>query len=99
MVAPPSWSALVERGCRDCRSSLDVPSGVDATSGARPGAAIRPDVTVTLALPKTGLRAIDGKLLVADIGIPHRVYGLAGLAVGSPFSGEGWRVILERPPT
>ena len=37
--------------------SLDVPSGLDATTGATPGVAIEPARTVTLALPKTGLVA------------------------------------------
>ncbi len=34
--------------------SLDVPSGVDATTGATPGKHVRAGVTMTLALPKTG---------------------------------------------
>jgi NAD(P)H-hydrate epimerase len=51
--------------------SLDVPSGVDATTGATPGAAIQPRWTLTLALPKTGLRPENaGQLVLADIGIP-----------------------------
>ena len=37
--------------------SLDVPSGLDASTGATPGVAIEPTRTVTLALPKTGLAA------------------------------------------
>lgn len=35
--------------------SLDVPSGVDATTGERAGVAVEADHVVTLALPKTGL--------------------------------------------
>jgi NAD(P)H-hydrate epimerase len=66
--------------------ALDIPSGLDATSGAAPGASITARVTVTLALPKTGLgveRA--GELLLADIGIPEGVYVRAGLAYRTPF--------------
>lgn len=52
--------------------ALDVPSGVDATSGEAPGGCVRADITVTLALPKSGLIDNDnaGRLLVADIAIP-----------------------------
>ncbi|MFC6942791.1 NAD(P)H-hydrate epimerase [Salinirubellus sp. GCM10025818] len=34
--------------------SLDVPSGIDATTGKPLGEAVAPDRTVTRALPKTG---------------------------------------------
>jgi NAD(P)H-hydrate epimerase len=54
--------------------SLDVPSGLDATTGKMPGLAVRPDRTLTLALPKTGLVSIPGELYVADIGIPPELY-------------------------
>ncbi len=55
--------------------SLDVPSGIDATSGASAGAFIRSDRTMTLALPKTGLLPEKtGELWLADIGIPAIVY-------------------------
>ncbi len=55
--------------------AIDVPSGVDATSGAAPGSAVRATLTVTLALAKTGLflhpgRAHVGRLRGAAIGIP-----------------------------
>ena len=59
--------------------SLDVPSGVDASTGAVPGAAISAAATLTLALPKTGLFSGDapsyvGDLYVADIGVPASLY-------------------------
>lgn len=52
--------------------ALDVPSGVDATTGEAPGGCVKADITVTLALPKSGLIDNDnaGRLLVADIAIP-----------------------------
>lgn len=50
--------------------SLDVPSGLDATTGARTGPAVDPDRLVTLALPKTGLAAVEADLFLADIAIP-----------------------------
>jgi NAD(P)H-hydrate epimerase len=55
--------------------SLDNPSGVDVTSGEVEGAAVEADATMTLCLPKTGLRnhANVGALLVADISVPRSV--------------------------
>ena len=79
--------------------SLDVPSGVDATTGEAAGAYVRPDRTMTLALPKTGLaEAETGKLVLADIGIPAGVYARAGIGYRTPF-GSGYRVGLERVET
>jgi NAD(P)H-hydrate epimerase len=67
--------------------SLDLPSGVDATTGDRPGAAIEPTCTLTLALPKLGLKTVRGDLLLADIGIPPQLYAAIGLDV-EPFPGR-----------
>ncbi len=52
--------------------ALDVPSGIDATSGEARGASVHADITVTLALPKSGLidNNATGRLFVADIAIP-----------------------------
>mgnify|MGYP001975554896 CR=1 FL=1 len=55
--------------------SVDIPSGIDATTGEIQGAAIRANETLTLGLPKTGLlkpKAIDyvGRIHVArEIGL------------------------------
>jgi NAD(P)H-hydrate epimerase len=67
--------------------SLDLPSGVDATSGDTPGVHVRADRTLTLALPKTGLVAsAAGSLLLADLGIPLATYRKAGVTLdSSPF--------------
>lgn len=53
--------------------ALDTPSGLDVTSGKGPGTVVRADVTMTLALPKVGLRNAPevGELLLADISVPH----------------------------
>lgn len=53
--------------------SLDVPSGLDPTTGKCYNPSIDPDYTVTLALPKTGLRKLKNVYL-ANIGIPNEVY-------------------------
>lgn len=56
--------------------SLDIPSGLDATTGESEGVHISPDFTVTVALPKSGMRHPDwpGRSLLADIGIPPALY-------------------------
>ncbi|MBI4185698.1 NAD(P)H-hydrate epimerase [Candidatus Berkelbacteria bacterium] len=59
--------------------ALDVPSGMDATSGKADQPVIRADVTVTLGYPKTGLvkpfsPVLVGQLLVADLGIPPQLW-------------------------
>ncbi len=75
--------------------SLDVPSGVDATTGATPGQHVRAEVTLTLALPKTGLdEDAIGELWLADIGIPEIVYRRLGLAVPAMF-GSAYRIRLS----
>ena len=64
--------------------SVDVPSGMDATTGEAHDPCIRAAVTVTLAFPKAGLLKKEslpyvGDLYVADIGIPPKVYKRFGL--------------------
>lgn len=69
--------------------SLDVPSGLDATTGNTPGEFIRPDWTITLALPKTVLLPErTGKLFLADIGIPTKVYRKLELDYVPPFGNQ-----------
>ncbi len=75
------------------RLALDVPSGVDATSGEVFDPALRATATMTLALPKKGLRAPGaaayvGELYLADIGVPPALYAgpALGLRVGPIFS-------------
>jgi NAD(P)H-hydrate epimerase len=54
--------------------AVDIPSGVNASTGEVAGAAIRADVTVTMHGPKVGLavapgRFLAGEVVVADIGL------------------------------
>ena len=72
--------------------SLDVPSGLDATTGERPGPVVEPDALLTLALPKTGLAA-DPAPVLADIGLPAAVYETLEIPYDSPF-GRRFRVPL-----
>jgi len=64
--------------------ALDLPSGLDATSGEPLAPTVEADATMTLALPKTGLltRAAGrfvGELYLADIGVPPTLYDELGL--------------------
>ncbi len=72
----PDAAALIERinGAGVPVVSVDIPSGVDASSGEVPGAAVRADVTVTMHGRKVGLvvapgRFHAGEIEVADIGL------------------------------
>jgi NAD(P)H-hydrate epimerase len=70
--------------------SLDVPSGLNATTGEAPGRVVHGDRTLTLALPKTGLASISGPTYVADIGIPPEVYQPLGLRIEPFFEDRSW---------
>lgn len=67
--------AAIEAWPRVFTVAVDVPSGLDADTGAPCGCAVRADVTVTFQYPKTGFlnpsaQPYLGRLVVADIGIP-----------------------------
>lgn len=56
--------------------AVDLPSGMDADTGAAAGGCVRANITVTLQFPKLGFNnpaaaACLGRLIVADIGIPE----------------------------
>jgi NAD(P)H-hydrate epimerase len=58
--------------------AVDIPTGINADTGAVMGTAVRADLTVTMALPKRGLvlhpgASYAGQVRVADIGIPAEV--------------------------
>ena len=58
--------------------ALDVPSGIDATTGERLGVAVQADVTATFAALKAGLfqypaRGLAGEVHLVDIGVPPAV--------------------------
>ena len=68
---------LINR-CSRLTLAVDMPTGIDATTGAVLGSAVRAHCTVTFGLPKLGLalhpgRAHAGRLIVADIGIPASI--------------------------
>ena len=72
----PDAAALIERvnGAGAPVVSVDIPSGVDASTGEVPGAAVRADATVTMHGRKVGLvvapgRFHAGEIEVAEIGL------------------------------
>jgi NAD(P)H-hydrate epimerase len=80
--------------------SLDVPTGVDATTGEVSGLAIRATTTLALDLPKQGLAANGcrdyvGALFLSDLGVPRKVYDRFDLNVRGVFD-EGGMVRLRR---
>lgn len=90
--APHGLTAAAVRCIQSLRGSagaevlaIDLPSGVDADTGAVPGEAVEADVTATLAFLKRGFlfhpgRARLGRVRVVDIGLPAEV----AIAVGLP---------------
>lgn len=67
--------------CRRPVVAVDIPSGVDASSGRILGTAVKADVTVTFGFAKVGHvlypgRELAGKLITADIGIPDEASAL-----------------------
>lgn len=69
--------------------SLDLPSGLDATTGHVGDPCVRATATLTLALPKTGLAPapeIVGELYLADISIPPVLYAELGIRVAPVFA-------------
>ena len=55
--------------------SYDLPSGMDPDTGECFEPCIQADYTMTLALPKVGLKNSDvGKLFLVNIGIPNELY-------------------------
>jgi NAD(P)H-hydrate epimerase len=70
--------------------ALDIPSGLDATSGRAATPCVRATATLTLALPKTGLLDAQeaGDLFLADISVPPDLYRRLGLSVPSLFEDD-----------
>ena len=91
--APHGPAAEMIRWANEQQASvlaLDAPSGVDTATGEVFDPAVRAAATLTLALPKKGLRSRlenVGELYLADISVPPVLYGQAlGLEVGALFA-------------
>ena len=81
--------------------AIDIPSGLDATSGAILGSVLHADLTVTLAAAKLGQMiypgvACCGELVVAEIGIPQAF--LDELAAGILLDAKEVRQLLPPRP-
>lgn len=87
-------------GCRRGDVARVAGASADAPRGSRiplfltlvlaPGPVVRPERTVTLALPKTGLEHVPGQLYLADIGIPPEVFHRLGVLFEPPFEEKSW---------
>jgi len=84
-----TYAAVIDliNGCAAPVLAVDIPSGVNASTGEVMGTAVMADLTVTMALPKLGCvfypgKAYTGGLSVVDIGIPGEVIEAAGPALG-----------------
>lgn len=88
-VGPPSGRIAEAIGLTRGRRvlSLDVPSGLDPGTGAVHEPAVAPEATMTLAAPKTGLRArrAVGRLMLADISVPPVVWARLGVLAPRSF--------------
>lgn len=96
--SPRGKTAVLIRLCNQYAQriiSLDVPSGLDSTTGEAPGDVIHPNTTVTLALPKSGLEHIEGEIYLADIGIPPEVFAPLGIYF-EPFFRDQYWIPLKR---
>jgi NAD(P)H-hydrate epimerase len=83
--------------------AVDIPTGIDADSGAVMGAAINADLTVTMALLKRGLVLYPGArhagvVRVADIGIPAEVVEREKISLGLLDRGSAWGAVSGRKP-
>src|SRR6266566_4556050 len=58
--------------------ALDLPSGMNATTGEVYDPCIKATVTLTLALPKTGFLAPSASPFLGDFSVPRRVYETFG---------------------
>jgi NAD(P)H-hydrate epimerase len=82
--------------------AVDLPSGLDGDAGHAPGACVGASLTVTLGLPKPGLRTqrgreLAGEVWVADIGIPSEAYREVGISVPAGLFAERDLVLLPGP--
>lgn len=90
---PPFGRILAELGARRTRGArivaLDLPSGVDADTGAAPGGLPGADLTLTFGAPKLGCllhpgRAMSGRIVALEIGFPPWPEGAAGAELITP---------------
>ena len=67
--------------------AVDIPSGMDATTGEARNPCVRATATVTFGFPKTGFLSIESKgltgdLYLADISLPSKLYSAYAFPAG-----------------
>ncbi len=82
--------------------AIDLPSGVDASSGAIPGVAVRATLTVTFAFPKIGLVSCPGagqagEVVTVPIGIPDEIAATASAEALLVDAAEARALLPSRP--
>jgi NAD(P)H-hydrate epimerase len=82
--------------------AVDIPSGVNGTTGVVENCAVRASITVTIGSIKSGLlctkgRELVGSLLVADIGIPQSISENSRLKTFLVEETDVHRLIPKRP--
>ncbi len=80
--------------------ALDLPSGLNADTGAADAACLAADLTITLGYPKHGLfifpgAGLAGELVIADIGIPDQLADHVSAELITP---DMARALLPRRP-
>jgi hydroxyethylthiazole kinase-like uncharacterized protein yjeF len=82
------WIEAINRSGKSV-IAVDVPSGLDATTGVAYSPSVKASATITLGLPKPGLDKIGGRVVVADIGVPLDAYAAIGVAVSADLFANG----------
>ncbi len=88
-------------GCGRPVVAIDIPTGINADTGAIMGTAVRADLTVTMALPKRGLvlepgAAHAGAVRIADIGIPSDAVNREPIGLDLLDKGFTWGMLAPR---
>ena len=84
------WIRAINESARSVLA-LDTPSGLNTTAGVPGDPCIRATATMTLALPKTGLKSQEalsyiGELYLADISVPRELYQQMGIDIPPIFN-------------
>ncbi len=81
--------------------AVDIPTGINADTGAVMGVGVNADLTVTMALPKRGLALYPGAsyaglVRIADIGIPSEAIEKEQITVSLLVREDLWGLLPER---
>jgi NAD(P)H-hydrate epimerase len=104
VVASIAEIILAMNGARGRRVAVDVPSGLDADTGAVLGACVEAHLTVTFAAAKAGLVSAPGfehagVVRVVDIGIPAAFIAAQAIGLGLVDDDDARTWLPPRPPS